>query len=390
VSVIKGLELPRAKRMSEILLGELGEEFKDNISVLSGPTIAAEVASGYPSVTMAASKNQAMAQATAQRLSSPELFVFPSSDVVGVEIGGIIKHAVAVACGISDGFSLGNTTKVALITLGLQEMMKLGECMGADYRTFLGFSALGDMITTCFSHLSRNRYVGVELARGRSIRSIQRSIPHTAEGITAVIGAQKLAGKFQVDLPLVFQIGEVLQGKLSPRHALPSFFVFPPDDSWRPVGKMILPAVSIACGISDGLGWGTNTKAALITLGLQDMVRLGEKMGVDHKTFFGFSALSEVITDCFSNLSHRRYVGVELAQGESIEHIEELLPHTTPEVAAMTSAMKLSHTLKVDLPLTSQMLEVLTGKLSFRDAILDLLREGPNLSASQPVVQCKS
>jgi glycerol-3-phosphate dehydrogenase (NAD(P)+) len=393
VSVIKGLELPRARRMSEILLEELGTDFEDNISVLSGPTIASEVASGCPSVTMAASRNQATASEVARRLSSPQLFVFPCSDVVGVELGGIIKHAVAIACGISDGFSLGNSTKVALITLGLQEMEKLGERMGADRQTFWGFSALGDMITTCFSNLSRNRYVGVELARGKSIRSIRRSIPHTAEGITAIIGAQKLACELQVDLPLTSQIGEVLRGKLPVRHALPSFFVFPPDDGWAKAGKIVEPAITIACGISDGLGWGSNTKAALITLGLQDMARLGEKMGVDHKTFFGFSALSEVIIDCFSNLSHNRYVGVELAQGKSIEHIQEFLPHITQEIAAITSAQRLAHTLKVDLPLTSQMLKVLEGKLSLHDAILDLLRKGPNLSphsAPYPAMQCKS
>jgi glycerol-3-phosphate dehydrogenase len=384
VSVIKGLELPRAKRMSEVLLQELGAGWEDNICVLSGPTIASEVASGCPSVAMIASRNRATASALARRLSSPRLFIFPSSDVVGVELGGVMKHAVAIACGISDGFSLGNTTKAALITLGLQEVVKLGEVMGADYQTFLGFSALGDMITTCFSNLSRNRHVGVELARGRNIRSIRRSLPHTAEGVTAVIGAQKLALKLQVDLPLTSQVSEVLRGELSARYAFPPFFVFPPDNSWIEVGKVLEPAIAIACGISDGLGWGTNTKAALITLGLQEMARLGERMGVDYKAFFGFSAISEVAINSFSNLSRNRYLGVELAQGKGIEHVQQLLPHATEEVSAIIEAQRLAHTAKVDLPLTSQILRMLDNKLSTDDAINDLLRRGPEL-ISYPV-----
>jgi glycerol-3-phosphate dehydrogenase (NAD(P)+) len=220
ISASKGIEVDSGKRMSEALREELNGNMKSNICVLSGPTIAQEAANDMQSVAVIASRDLEVAQRAQHLLMTKSFCLFPSTDVVGVELGGALKNVVALGAGMADGLGCGDNAKAAFITRGLAEMTSLGRAMKADPLTFAGLACMGDILTTCYSPFSRNRYVGEELAKGKSVEEIMGSMPHTAEGITTTLAIRGIAHDLGVDMPITEVLNEVMYDGLSPRDAV--------------------------------------------------------------------------------------------------------------------------------------------------------------------------
>ncbi len=236
MSVSKGLEVGSGKRMSRVIAEEIDPRLQPNICVLSGPNIAQETAQGLHSVAVVAAQDTAVAERARQLLSSKYFCVFTSSDVAGVELGGALKNVIALGAGIADGLGYGNNAKAAFITRGLVEVIALGTVLGANPLTFVGLACLGDVIATSFSPFSRNRYVGEELAKGRSLKEIMDSMPHVAEGISTTIAARKLAHKAGIDMPIIEQVYKVIYERLSPKQAVVELVGLPEESA--EIGKL--------------------------------------------------------------------------------------------------------------------------------------------------------
>ena len=219
VSAAKGLELDTNKRMSEVIADEINPDFWSNICVLSGPNLSQEILRGLPAVAVVAAQNEAVARKAQKLLNTPDLCLYTNSDVIGVELGGALKNVVALGAGIADGLGYGDNTKAALITRGLTEITALGVAMGANPLTFSGLTGVGDLIATCASPLSRNHFVGVELAKGRPLEEIIKSMSAVAEGLSTTIVAYNLARKLGVEMPITEKIYQVLYQGRSPRQA---------------------------------------------------------------------------------------------------------------------------------------------------------------------------
>lgn len=216
VSVIKGIESASLKRVSE-LLAEFGWR---RVAAVSGPSLAYEVAKGMPTSVVAASADPSLAEEV-QRIFSADAFrVYTNADITGVELGGALKNVVVIAAGIGDGLGLGANTKGALLTRGLAEITRLGTLMGADPLTFSGLSGMGDLITTAFSPYSRNRSVGEELARGKTVEQILGSMVMVAEGIQTAAAAGRLARAHAIEMPITEVVNQVLFGGLAPKDAI--------------------------------------------------------------------------------------------------------------------------------------------------------------------------
>ena len=217
VSATKGLEQATLLRMSEVI-----EQVRGGgpIAVLSGPTFAREVAQGEPTALVVSSRQPEVAQQVQKAFSGPTFRLYTSSDPVGVEIGAALKNVIAIAAGVCQGLGLGSNTQAALITRGLAEISRLAVAMGGRPATLAGLAGLGDLVLTCSGDLSRNRQVGIELARGRSLAEIVGSMRMVAEGVETCDVAVRLGEKFQVDLPITQQMYSVLHGKSTPRQAL--------------------------------------------------------------------------------------------------------------------------------------------------------------------------
>jgi glycerol-3-phosphate dehydrogenase (NAD(P)+) len=225
LSVAKGLEVESVKRMSEVIAAEISPSFHQNICVLSGPNLSGEIARGLPAVTVVASYNAEIA-AKVQKITATPLFrVYTNTDVVGVELGGALKNIIALAAGMVDGLKYGDNTKAGLITRGLAEITRLGVAAGANPLTFAGLAGLGDLVATCSSLLSRNRYVGQELAKGRPLKEIRSSMTGIAEGVTTTIAALKLADELDVEMPIAEQVNRVLFEGLDVRQAVSELMV---------------------------------------------------------------------------------------------------------------------------------------------------------------------
>ncbi|MFN3715595.1 MAG: NAD(P)H-dependent glycerol-3-phosphate dehydrogenase [Thiobacillus sp.] len=182
--------------------------------VLSGPSFALEVARGCPTALTLASRNASWAQRQAEALSGPRLRIYAHDDVIGVEIGGALKNVMAIAAGICDGLALGHNARAALVTRGLAEMTRLGVRLGGHAETFMGLSGLGDLILTTTGDLSRNRRVGLALARGRSLDATLAELGHVAEGVTTTREVDALAERLGVDMPITRAVRRILDGEL--------------------------------------------------------------------------------------------------------------------------------------------------------------------------------
>ncbi|MDD5618662.1 MAG: NAD(P)-dependent glycerol-3-phosphate dehydrogenase, partial [Candidatus Omnitrophica bacterium] len=217
LSAIKGLENKSLMLMSQVISDELG---KVNLAVVSGPNIAQEIAQGKPAVSVVASADKRIAEYFQDLLICERFRVYTNSDVTGVQLGGSLKNIIALACGISDGMNLGTNAKAALLTRGLAEISRLGVAMGAKRETFFGVSGLGDLVTTCTSLYSRNRFVGEEIAKGKKLRKIKNKMQMVAEGISTAQAAYELSRKYNVEMPITKEIYEVLYKNKSPQSAL--------------------------------------------------------------------------------------------------------------------------------------------------------------------------
>ena len=205
VSTSKGVEPTTLQTMSSVLADALPAALTDNVSVLSGPSFAAEVARGLPTAVTVAAHNHAVAEKVQTTLSAPAFRVYTTTDVVGVEVGGAVKNVIALAVGVSDGLGYGYNARAALITRGMAEVVRLARRMGAQAQTLSGLSGMGDLILTCTSDLSRNRNVGLRLGRGESLDAIQHSTMTVAEGIRNCRSILDLARSLDVEMPIVEQ-----------------------------------------------------------------------------------------------------------------------------------------------------------------------------------------
>jgi len=217
VSLTKGLEQKTLKRMTEVMEEVFPNEKRFRLAVLSGPSFAREVASGHPTALVLASKDLKLARDIQETISSLQLRIYISTDVVGVELCGAIKNVIAIATGISDGLGYGNNSRAALITRGLVEMTRLGQALGARKETFSGLAGLGDLVLTCTSEMSRNYHAGIELTRGKSLKQILSEMKMVAEGVRNTLTVNKLAHQKRIELPICHQVYEVLY-KGKPAH----------------------------------------------------------------------------------------------------------------------------------------------------------------------------
>jgi glycerol-3-phosphate dehydrogenase (NAD(P)+) len=220
VSATKGLEQGTLLRMSEVAREVIGEKFAPRIAVLSGPTFAREVAGGEPTAVVIASEDRELAESIQRAFSGPTFRLYASDDPAGVEIGAALKNIIAIGAGICEGLGLGSNTLAALITRGLAEITRLAIALGGRPRTLSGLAGLGDLVLTCNGALSRNRSVGIELAKGRKLAEIVSAMTMIAEGVETTAAAVDLARKFQVDMPITEQMGAILEGRISPREAI--------------------------------------------------------------------------------------------------------------------------------------------------------------------------
>jgi len=216
----KGLEEGSLKTMGELFVDLLGAGRKKNLAFLSGPTFALEVAKMLPAAVTVAAADESIAKSIQQILSTQNFRVYTSADVIGVQIGGVVKNVIAIAAGISDGLSLGHNARAALITRGLAEMTRLAVRMKADPVTLAGLPGLGDLILTCTGDLSRNRAVGLQIARGRSLHEITASTRTVAEGVRNTRSLYALAERLGVDMPIVGQMYQVLYAGKEPADAV--------------------------------------------------------------------------------------------------------------------------------------------------------------------------
>lgn len=220
LSATKGLERDTGNRISEIIKAEVGLKQPKSIAILSGPNFAKEILNLQPSSGVVACTELAVARHVQDLLSTAHFRLYTSNDIIGVELGGALKNPIAIGAGIVDGLELGTNAKAALATRALAEIINLGSAAGADPATFKGLSGLGDLIATCFSPLSRNRYVGEQIAKGKTLKEILESMDNVAEGTEAIIGALKLSEKLAINMPIMETIYEILFNGLEPREAI--------------------------------------------------------------------------------------------------------------------------------------------------------------------------
>lgn len=218
VNLAKGIETTTLSRMSEVITEELGQSI-ENIVTLSGPSHAEEVATDMPTAVVAAGGGQLVARV--QELFSNRFFrVYQSDDLIGVELGGSLKNIIAIAAGIADGLGLGDNTRGAIITRGLAEITRLGVALGARAETFAGLSGIGDLVTTCASRHSRNRFVGEKIGQGQKLSEILAAMHMVAEGVETTRSGYELAAAYSVEMPITREIYAVLFEEKSPRTAV--------------------------------------------------------------------------------------------------------------------------------------------------------------------------
>jgi glycerol-3-phosphate dehydrogenase (NAD(P)+) len=205
----KGLEFPSLRRLSEVIAEELGVDAA-RVAALSGPTFAEEAGRGVPTAAVIASGDPAVADTFQALLHGPTFRAYTSNDVIGVELCGALKNVIALATGAADGLGYGDNTRAMLITRSLAELGRLTEAAGGDWRTVAGLAGLGDVVATCTSRRSRNRWAGEQIGLGRALADIVASTPQVIEGIPATRAAVELGARYDVDLPVCTQVDQVL------------------------------------------------------------------------------------------------------------------------------------------------------------------------------------
>lgn len=218
VSAAKGIEIETGKRISEIVKEVAGTT--PPFVCLSGPSFAKEVLAGHPTAIVAASKDAVAARTVQSELSFENLRIYTNADVIGTEIGGSVKNVMAIAAGMAAGLGFGSNSVAALITRGLAEITRLARREGAQVETLMGLAGLGDLVLTCTGALSRNRFVGVELGKGKSLEQIIAELSEVAEGIKTARAVKQLADRANLEMPIVNEVNAVLYDGKSARDAV--------------------------------------------------------------------------------------------------------------------------------------------------------------------------
>ncbi len=218
VTAIKGIENESLQLPSQILEAELPERFHEQLTYLSGPSFAKEVALGIPTAVLIAGRSMKYAETAQLAFTNSRLRVYTTDDVIGVEVGGALKNVVAIAAGICDGLQFGHNSRAALITRGLAEIGRLAMKLGAHPLTVSGLSGMGDLVLTCTGDLSRNRHVGIELGRGKKLPQILDEMTMVAEGVKTTKSAFELTQRLGVPMPLIEGMYRILYEQADPRH----------------------------------------------------------------------------------------------------------------------------------------------------------------------------
>lgn len=214
VSATKGIENGTGKRISEIVAEEVGKGFKPRFVCLSGPSFAKEVVAGHPTAIVAASSSEEDSGVVQRELSFDNLRIYSNPDVVGTEIGGAVKNVMAIAAGMVAGLGFGSNSVAALITRGLAEMVRFATAQGARTETLMGLAGLGDLVLTCTGSLSRNRFVGQELGKGRAPAEILAGMREVAEGVKTSQAVKQLSDRLRIEMPVANEVHRVLyEGK---------------------------------------------------------------------------------------------------------------------------------------------------------------------------------
>jgi len=217
VSVVKGIETKTLMTTSAVIRDCIGNI---PIAVMSGPTIALEVAHGVPTSAVVSSKKRDLANRVRDLFMTERFRVYTNSDILGVELGGSLKNIIAIAAGVCDGMGFGTNSKAALLTRGLVEIVRLGVAMGAKRETFYGLSGLGDLTTTCISQYSRNRWFGEEIGRGKHPKEIAKETEMVVEGVATAKAGYELSKRRRVDMPITHEIYKVLYEGKDPKRAV--------------------------------------------------------------------------------------------------------------------------------------------------------------------------
>jgi glycerol-3-phosphate dehydrogenase (NAD(P)+) len=221
VNVAKGIENDTLKTMSEVIAISLNHDMNKIVS-LYGPSHAEEVVANYPTTLVSASSSQKSASYVQKIFSSDTLRVYRNHDIRGVELGGSLKNVIAIAAGICDGIGFGDNTKAALLTRGIYEITQLGIAMGAIAETFSGLSGVGDLIVTCYSRHSRNRFVGEEIGKGKPLDLILDKMEMVAEGVKTTKSVRDLSIKYHVEMPISEGVFQILFNKKDPKETVTS------------------------------------------------------------------------------------------------------------------------------------------------------------------------
>ncbi len=233
VNLAKGIEVGTLKRMSEVIGETMPSDSHSGIATLSGPSHAEEVSRGIPTAVVAASDSESIGVAVQQLFITPLFRVYTSSDILGVELAGSLKNIIALAAGMLDGLGLGDNTRGALLTRGLAEIVRVGRKLGADPITFSGLSGIGDLVTTCLSRHSRNRFVGEQIGRGRSLNDVLANMSMVAEGVQTAKSGFQLSQSLEVEMPITTQVYYVLFEGKSPVEAINDLMVRDPKpEDW--------------------------------------------------------------------------------------------------------------------------------------------------------------
>jgi len=216
ISLSKGLELSTRKRMTQLINEVLPGH---PAGVLSGPNLAREIMAGFAAGSVVAMEDDVIVKELQKLFHSGLFRVYTNLDVIGCELGGVLKNIIAIAAGMGDGLGAGDNTRAAVITRGLAEITRLGVAMGGKRRTFAGLAGTGDLIATCTSTQSRNRTVGYELGRGRTMKEITDEMFMVAEGVNSAPAVIALADEYGVDMPIAREVLAVVQGRSTPREA---------------------------------------------------------------------------------------------------------------------------------------------------------------------------
>jgi glycerol-3-phosphate dehydrogenase (NAD(P)+) len=227
VSAAKGIEIETGKRISQIVVDVLPEERRPRFVCLSGPSFAREVVEHHPTAVVAASEDADASSLVQASLSHENLRIYTNDDLIGTELGGSVKNVMAIAAGMVSGLGYGSNSVAALITRGLAEMTRLALREGARTDTMMGLAGLGDLVLTCTGSLSRNRFVGEELGKGKNVEEITRGMNEVAEGVKTTLAVKRLSDRLGVQMPITDEVYAVLYERKSVRDAVNALMTRP-------------------------------------------------------------------------------------------------------------------------------------------------------------------